>query len=86
MRHTMRRVNRILKPKSDVPTFTESRHECGGSEARRFVGQAPYRTSEPGPLSNQWFAGVLIDSEVRAQRIHTVTDFRIGTLAFKGFW
>ncbi len=26
VRHTIRRVNRMLKPKSDVPTFTESRH------------------------------------------------------------
>jgi hypothetical protein len=26
VRRTIRRVNRILKPRSDVPTFTESRH------------------------------------------------------------
>jgi hypothetical protein len=28
----------------------------------------------------QWFASVLIDSEVRILSTHTMTDFRIGTL------
>jgi hypothetical protein len=46
MRRTIRRVNRILEPRSDVPTFTESRHQRGMAlPTRRHL--APGREAHP---------------------------------------